>query len=270
MLHASATRAATRRPFPVRPRATGHHRLPSARSLALREPERTMHLVMTGIGALIMLGICGLSSFFIIADERRGLGAPDTGITAVAAAPYAISSRVIDPEPLTLAEVFSATDIRLRSGDDAYRVTMTHVDTDCETATTGRLGEVLAAHGCSQVVRAAMTAPYGGYRVTVGVFNLADAEGAAAAGALVRPLVESGEGSFAAMAAGAAPGQDPLARPDSQVGWHDRGHYLMYCVISRPDNAAVQPDDPYARRITADLIDNYLAGEVLGARALNL
>lgn len=226
-----------------------------------------MHLLMTGLGALIMLGICGLSSFFVIVDERRGLGAPDTG-TMVAGSPYAISSRDLDPDPLSLAEVFSGAQVRLGGG--SYRVTLTHIDNVCATAATGEIGALLEDAGCTQVVRASMTAPYAGYEVTTGVFNLTDAAAAARAGEQIRPLIESGRGSFAAMAAGAAPGSNPRDRPDSQVGWHDRGHFLVYCVITRSDNVPISPDDPYAPRITADLLDTYLAGEVIGARALNL
>lgn len=235
---------------------------------ALREPARTMHLVMTGIGAMIMLGICGLSSFFVIADERRGLGAPDTG-TAAAENPHAISSRVADPEPLTRPEVFPTGEIRLRSGDAPYRVTLPAVDNDCGMAATGGMGALLERHGCSQVVRASMIAPYGGYRVTAGVFNLTDATSAAMADGQIRALIESGDGSFAAIPLKPVPGEQPRPSPDAQVGWHHRGHYLLFCVISRPDDTPITPDDPYAPRITADLLDGYLSGEILAARAMN-
>jgi hypothetical protein len=147
---------------------------------------------------------------------------------------------------------------------------MTHIDTDCDTATTGALGEILADRGCSQVVRAAMTAPYGGYEVTAGIFNLADESGPAEVGGQLGDLVQGGGGNFAAMAAGSAPGSDPRAGPRSRVGWHERGHYLVFCVITRPDGAPVSPDDPYARQITTELLTTYLTDERLGARALNL
>jgi hypothetical protein len=147
-------------------------------------------------------------------------------------------------------------------------VDLVHIDSDCQIATTGRLGAALAAEGCTQVVRAAITAPYGGYRVTAGVFNLADAAGAARAGVAARQLVESGGGTFAAMAAG-GPGTDPLAQPLAQVGWHERGHYLVYCVIVRPDGQMVRDDDRDAARITGDLVQSYLGDRIVGRRALN-
>jgi hypothetical protein len=166
----------------------------------------------------------------------------------------------VDTRPLTLAEVFPGRDVRLRNGDTPYRVTMTHIDAKCDVAATGTLGPMLVGHGCNQVVRAAMVAPYGGYEVTAGIFNLADADGAAQVGGQIRQLVEAGEGSFAPL--GTPPGIEPV----TQVGWHERGHYLVYCVISRPDGAAMAVDDRYAARITVDLLDSYLSGEVVGAR----
>ena len=100
-----------------------------------------------------------------------------------------------------------------------------------------------------------MTAPYGGYQVTAGIFNLADEAGAAQVGGQVGALVETGGGSFAAMAAGSGPARIRRPRP-VQVGWHDRGHYLVYCVITRPDGQPVAADDPYAAAITTDLLEH--------------
>jgi hypothetical protein len=247
--------------------ATGLHRQPLGRAQrrAPREPQRAGQRLMTGLAGLIVLSICGLVAFFIVADERRGHAQP---AGEPPASPWAISSRDVDPQPLSLDEVFPGSEIQLVAGNEPYRVTMTHIDTDCEVATTGALGQVLTDQDCSQVVRARMTAPYGGYQVTAGIFNLADDVAAAEAGRQVRDLVETGGGSFATMAAGAAPGSDPRAAPDSQVGWHDRGHYLLYCVITRPDGRAIGADDRYAERITVDLLDSYLAEETIGARAL--
>jgi hypothetical protein len=101
--------------------------------------------------------------------------------------------------------------------------------------------------------------------VTTGLFNLADEAGASALDSQLRHLVETGDGSFAAMAAG-EPGADPAAPAAAQVGWHSRGHYLLYCVITRPDGAVVPNDDPNAPRITADLVDGYLDAGVLTKR----
>ena len=291
MLYGSVTRPTHRNT----PAGTGQHRQPTARATvpvpsgphpsagsagrralaaplslqftgrrALREPDRAPQRLMSGLAAAIVVSICGLVAFFIVADERRVHAEPAAPAPAPA---WAISSRDLDPAPLSLDEVFPGTEIRLVPGSEPYRVSMTHIDTDCETATTGALGGLLAEHGCSQVVRAGLTAPYGGYQVTAGIFNLADEAGAARVGERVRELVETGGGSFAAMAAGAMPGVPPQSVPDSQVGWHEQGHFLIYCVISRPDAGPVPPADRYAERITAELIDEYLGRNKIGARA---
>jgi hypothetical protein len=259
----------------VKPVGTaGQHRPPSSkprtgtrahtRRRARREPQRAVQFLTKGLAALIVLGVTGMIGFLIFADERRGRSAeasttPDSS--------EALGSRAADPAPLTLEEVFpDAAEVRPAGVPAPYLITMTHIDSECRIATTGVLGRMLEDHGCSQVVRAGLTSPYPDYEVTAGLFNLTDATGAAEVDSAVRGLVETGDGSFAAMAAG-VPGADPTAPATSQVGWHARGHYLLYCVITRPDGQVVSGDDPYAARITADLVDGYLGDSVLAKRS---
>ena len=218
---------------------------------------------MTGLGALILIAICGLSGFFVIADERRN-GAQAS--SAVAVTNRTINSRAVDAEPLSVAEVFPGTEIRLTSGDAPYTVAGTHIDGDCDVAATGRVAALLDRYGCSQVVRAALTAPYGGYPVTAGVFNLDDETGAVRLAEQLRTLVETSDGSLAALPADLAPGSAPKPEPLAQVGWQQRGHYLVYCVITAPDGRLVRADDPYAGRITTDLLESYLDGQIRQAR----
>jgi hypothetical protein len=233
-----------------------------------RQPQRAIHLITTGLAALIALGVTGMVAFLVVADRRHGHPA-EAATTPVRDDQPA--SRTVDPAPLTLSEVFpDPALLRLDGAAQPYRITMTHIDTDCRIATTGTLGGLLREHGCDQVVRAGMSAPYGDYEVTAGLFNLPDAARAAAVDGVLRHLVETGDGSFAAMAGGGEPGTDPTAAPTAQVGWHTRGHYLLYCVITRPDGQVVTDDDPNAARITADLVDGYLGETVLGRRAARL
>jgi hypothetical protein len=223
-----------------------------------------MHLLMTGLGAVIMLAICGLSGFFVIADDRRGVGAQAS--SSAAATSRTLSSRQADAAPLTVDEVFPRREIHLTSGDAPYSVGVTHVDRDCGVAASGEVRGLLDRYGCSQVVRAALTSPYGGYRVTAGVFNLTDEVGAVRMAERIRALVETGDGGFPAMAPGLAPDAAPKSDPAAQVGWQEHGHYLVYCVIAAPDGRLVGAEDPYARQITTDLLETYLSGTVLSAR----
>jgi hypothetical protein len=234
--------------------------LPRAAVLPV-SPQWAVQALTKALASLIVASVLGLIAFFIVADERR-----DDPAAPVA---DALPSRAADATPLSLAEVFPDPDaVRPPGGVAPYPVTMTHIDSQCSIATTGTLGRLLADRGCSQVVRASLTAPYGDYQVTTGLFNLADAAGASALDAQLRHLVETGDGSFAAMAGG-QPGTSPVPTTAAQVGWHARGHYLLYCVITRPGGAVVPDDDPNAARITADLVDGYLDGSVLAKRAQN-
>jgi hypothetical protein len=226
-----------------------------------------MHLLMSALGAVIMLSICGLGGFFIIADERRGNGAQAAEVSTAVLQPVPtrdIASRKADPQPLSTSEVFPGTEIYVPGGAAPYRVQSTHVDSDCHVATTGRLGELLDGYGCSQFVRATLSAPTDGYVVTTGIFNLADERGATAVHDKIKPLVDSGTGSFAGMAAG--PGTEPVELPSAQVGWHVRGHYLVYCVIARPDGQIIRDDDPHAERILIDMIGSHLRDGVIARR----
>jgi hypothetical protein len=224
-----------------------------------------MQLLMSALGAVIMLSTCGLGAFFIVADERRGHNAEAAEVPAAQQrVARDISSRAVDAQPLSTAEAFPGTQIELAPGA-AYKIQTTHIDTDCHIATTGRLGALLDAYGCSQFVRATLAAPNGGYTVTAGIFNLADERGAATVRERIKPLVDSGAGTFAGMAAG--PGTEPVELPSAQVGWHVRGHYLVYCVIARPDGRIISDDDPQAGQIIFDIIESYLRDRVIGRRA---
>jgi len=234
--------------------------LPRAAVLPV-SPQRAAQFLTKSLATLIVLGVTGMIAFLIVADERRGVAAEaSTNPVGV------LDTRAGDPVPLTLQEVFpDPAEVHPPGGGPTYRITMTHIDSDCRIATYGTLGSLLADQGCSQVVRASLTAPYGDYQVTTGLFNLSDGTGAAALDEGLRHLVETGDGSFAAMAAG-EPGADPTTPPASQVGWHSQGHYLLYCVITRPGGAVVPNDDPNAARINSDLVDGYLGAAVLGRR----
>jgi hypothetical protein len=261
---------------PLTVTAGGALTLPRAAVLPV-SPQRAAQALTKALATIIVVGVLGLIAFFIVADERRddssgGSAAP--GSAAAGSAAAALTTRAGDPTPLTLQEVFpDPAEVRPPGGTTAYQVTMTHIDSQCGIATTGTLGRLLTDHGCTQVVRASLTAPYGDYQVTAGLFNLADAAGASALDAQLRHLVETGDGSFATLATG-EPGLGSAASPAAipvtaaQIGWHARGHYLLYCVITRPVGTVVPDNDPNAARITADLIDGYLDAGVLTKRSL--
>ncbi|MBL7257035.1 hypothetical protein [Paractinoplanes lichenicola] len=230
-------------PAPLLPRVPvqrGRRRAAVARPSV--EPQRAVQWLTQGLAGIIVLGLVLMIGFLVTASDRRQ---PEPVAPAVA-------------QPPSLGDVFGPSDVvRPAGAAGAYRIEMRHYGRDCAEATTGSLGALLARNGCSEVVRAGLLSPYEGYQVTAGVFALADAEAAATVNDLVREQVVGGLGGFRTLPASSG---DPAA---ASMGWHVRGNLLLYCVITRPDGALVLDDDPYAKRITAEIVDNHLGGAAL-------
>ncbi|MDY7085082.1 MAG: hypothetical protein SYR96_08260 [Actinomycetota bacterium] len=234
-------------PLPRIPQQRGRRRAPVTRPAV--EPQRAVQWLTQGLAGVILLGLVLMIGFMMTASDRR----------------QSLPTTVTPGEPATapLGDVFGQQDVlRPVGATGAYRIEMRHYGTDCAEATTGSLGALLTGNGCSEVVRAGLVSPYEGYQVTAGVFALADAEAAATVDGLVRGQVVSGNGGFRTLPE--VTGGDPAT---ASVGWRVRGNYLLYCVITRPGGELVPDDDPYAERITAEIVDHHLGAEVLGGRA---
>jgi hypothetical protein len=218
------------------------------------------------LGAVALLFICALSSWFIVVDERQGQDARAGGAApTVTARPRDISSRALDPRPLTVDEVFPAATFALNPNEPPYKILKTQAITRCEVAAAGEIAKLLERMGCSQVVRGTMRSPTGGYLVTGGIFNLEDMTGTERARTEIKELVNAEKGRFHGMAAGK--GTEAIATSAAHVGWDIRGHYLIYCVIARADGRAFADNDPYARQIIYDVVEWHLRDRVLEKRA---
>lgn len=212
-----------------------------------------------------LLSVCGLSSFFIVADERQGRDAIASGAAPPTAVPRDIGSRDVDPEPLSVAEVFPGNELAVDPAQPAYRILRTAASRDCRGAATGRVARLLRELGCSQVVRGTLRSSDGTYLATAGVFNLSDAEGAEWGREKIKPMVEAEQGRFQGLLAGR--GTEAIALSSAQVGWDVRGHYLVYCVIARADRKPIADGDPRVGQILTDLLEAHLRGTVLERRA---
>ena len=258
-------RRADRAADPVRTRRrAARRRAASVSRRLLREPQRTMQLVMTGLGVAIMVAICGLTGFFVVADERH-----DAAGTVTQVAPQApgrdISSRTVDPEPLSVEEVFPDPDVTVTGAPGPYRVRVTNSDTDCHLAASGQVSTLLDALGCTQVIRATMTAPTDGFMLTAGLFNLADEPAATKAHDQLKLMLDAGEGRISGLSGGE--GTEIMEVAPAQFGWHTRGHFLAYCVLVRSDGRPIDDGDPKAQRILYDMVELHLRQGVLGKRA---
>lgn len=226
--------------------------------------------ILSAIGVIVVLAACAVGSFLIVRDEQQGVQAQaDSSTPKPTIVPVDISSREVDPTPLTAAEVFPNNSIVIDPAkpDQVYKLIAKPQElTDCKSATKGELTKLLSSLGCSQVVRASMRSP-DNYLVTGGIFNLDTVASAEKAWESVKTLVADQKGGFV----GYAPTSDRSARPlvlaATQVAWNMKGHYLAYCVIARADGEEIPDGDLFAEQIMFDIVEIYLKGTVLEARA---
>jgi len=219
------------------------------------------------LSLVVLLTVCGFSTWFIMQDERAGVAAVNDALATPTVVPRDISSRDVDSEPLTAAEVFAANEITIVPGQPAYQVLKTQESADCAVGATGELRTLLAEAGCSQVVRGTLKSPTGAYLVTGGIFNLATEDDANRVYDGVKPLVDGNKGRFTGLA-GTEKEIQPIALAETHLGWDVRGHYLVYCVIARANGEKFEPGDPYAKQIIYDMIVLHLKNNVLDNRAV--
>jgi hypothetical protein len=242
--------------------AEQHHHL-----LRLRGPHsRRWQAVLAGLGVVVLLAVCGLTSYFIVVDERAGTDAKANGASAAPTVEIRdITTRDVDPKPLTVLEVFPTAQVTIVAGQPAYQVLKTQAATDCRVAATGDLGKQLVQAGCNQVVRATLKSPTGAYLVTGGIFNLVSQTVAEQVHEAVKPLIDTQKGRFSGLIAGK--GTEPIVLSSTHLGWDVRGHFLVYCVIARADGKPFAQNDQYAKQIIYDIIELHLRNSVLEKRA---
>jgi hypothetical protein len=218
------------------------------------------------IGVLVLVAACGLGTYFMIKDERKG---PEGARTSGSQGPQErdISSRTVDPALLTETEVFPTDSIPSAPNEPPYAVLKTQLSEDCTAAAADDLGKLLVNAGCNQVVRATMKSPNGDYLITAGLFNVRDQDAAKAAFDGVKPIIDATKGRFLGMSVGPNTGTDAIVRAPTQLGWNYRGHFIAYCVIARTDSQAFAANDNTPNVITFDVVETYLEGTVIGARA---
>ncbi|GIG89657.1 hypothetical protein Pen02_45930 [Plantactinospora endophytica] len=219
------------------------------------------------LGVLLLLGICGLSSYFFVVDEPVGRDSRAADGADAVAAPRDISSRTADPTPLTVKEVFpDGKQVPIDIDQSPYDLLKTQESEDCKLVADGQVATVLADAGCSQFVRGTVRSPTGSYVATAGIVNLADEAGATSAREKIKPIVDGRKGRFLGLSAGRD--TDAVTAASAQAGWHVRGHFLIYCVVAKTDGKTIGEDDLFARQILSDMIEVHLRGKVLDRRTI--
>ncbi|WP_143049648.1 hypothetical protein [Asanoa ishikariensis] len=215
--------------------------------------------------ALAVLALCGYGTYLVAGDDPPVAGAEATGQPAAATVLRELTSRADDPRPLTAGEVFPGSVVVAGPTGARYRVLRVQTLERCAGAAEGEVVPLLEAAGCNQVVRATLRSPDGDYAVTAGLLNLSDADGAETVRGGIKSLLDAESGRLRGLPAGSGTGG--LARDTAQLGWHARGHFLAYAVIARTDGGKIYPDDPTARQVLSDLIEQHLRTRVLDRRA---
>ncbi|MDG4821178.1 hypothetical protein O7635_04820 [Asanoa sp. WMMD1127] len=215
--------------------------------------------------ALAVLAVCGYGSWLVAADEPPVTTVEATGQPAAATVLRELASRADDPRPLTTAEVFPGQLVVAGPEAAGYQVLRVQALQRCAVAASGEIVALLETAGCSQVVRATLRSPDGRYVITAGLLNLADAAGAETVHGGIKARLDAETGRLRGLPAGAGTGG--LGKDTTQLGWHVRGHFLAYAVIARSDGGRIYADDPEARQILSDLIEQHLRTRVLDRRA---
>ncbi|WP_433052410.1 hypothetical protein [Dactylosporangium sp. CS-033363] len=223
--------------------------------------------MLSVIAVVVVLGACGVGTWFILKDEKNG---PDSAKSSQTSAPKKrdISSRDVDPKPLSEAEVFPTNNIVAAPNEPPYVILTTRADKDCKVAATEELATLLAGAGCTEVVRATMKSPTEEYLITAGIFNVSSEQVAAKTFDGIKPIVDGQKGRFAGMSVGAGTGTDALVRAPTQLGWNYKGHFITYCVIARVDGNNFAPGDAYPNQITYDIVETYLDNGIIENRSI--
>jgi hypothetical protein len=220
---------------------------------------------LAALAALVLLAVCGLGSWQILRDERTGTSAQAQS-PAPTAMPRDISAREVDPQALTVAEVYAAKEIAIAPNQPTYLVLGTQAQKDCKIATDGKLSTLIAGLGCTQVIRGTLRSPTKDYYVTGGIFNLASSANAKLAYEKTKGIIDAHQGRFKGFVPTTA--TKPLALSSTHLGWDYRGHFLVYCVIARADGKDFAEGDPFAQQILYDIIELHLLGTVVQKRAV--
>lgn len=232
---------------------------------AAKRRKKVWFNALVTLGVIALVAVCGLGARFMYLDEQNGpSGANAGGITTPTQRD--LGTRDVDPQALTVEEVFPATSIKAKTGLP-YQILKTQLSKDCGVAATGDLAKLLKTQGCNQVVRATLKTADNVYVITTGLFNLVDEAGAGEVNSAIKPTVDKGKGRFVGYVAG--PTTEAFVRAPTYIGFDVRGHYLAYCVIARTDGKpfSATDSDSALKDITVDLVETYMFESVLAARA---
>jgi hypothetical protein len=221
-------------------------------------PKRTgrVWLIVAISAAVLLLLCCGggiLGVVFVgknvpVPTSTPSDSASPTASPSPTTEPIDVTSRVTDPRPLTVREVFPGK--AMVTGGRSYRILRAEEVADCAKAAYGRTATALKAQGCSQVVRATVVDASGRYLATVGLANLRDT---AAAERVLASQKNPNLGTFTPLAVPGTAASTFRRTNGGLVSGGTQGHYALYCWVGLRSNGDPPLTDKRIDRIIDDL-----------------
>jgi len=157
-------------------------------------------------------------------------------------------------------------DYASRYGDLTARKVMDYMVED-ERNPSSICSCLMAARENARAVRGTLKTPIDGYLVTGGILNLETAANADKAWEQIETIVKEDRGRLLGYVIPSDKSTKPLGLAQTVAGWTAKGHYLAYCVVARKDGVPIEDGDPFAKQIMFDIVQFYLQGQILEARA---
>jgi hypothetical protein len=238
--------------------------------MSLRDfPELFKHLpqhkpwviTISVISVVVVLGLCGFSSWLLLGHGDDPIGLPTNEPTAEH---RDISTRDVDATPMTAADAFPVPEIPAAVEGYPPYVMMggPEVSDDCSRAADGEVRRLITAGTCSQLLRASFSSYDNNYFVTAGILNLTNETDAGSMRGQIQGLIGSGQGRFLGYVS-VPNGNDQLYSAPPNIAIRVKGHFMLYTVVVRQDGADMPVDDPGAAVVVFDVLTTYLLDTVM-------
>jgi hypothetical protein len=228
--------------------------------------HRTWVITLATLAVVAVVAACSLGAFLVVNDNNQHESSLPTPSNVVPTRD--ISDRTVDPNMLTLADVFPGRSISPGPSLPPYVMAGSpQLEKDCRVAASGDVGKLLMDLGCNQVLRATVLSADRSYVITFGIFNLKDAASATQSKSQIQDLVAANKGRFNGYITNTS--TKVLARAATKLSWLPIEHFLAYAVMARADGKEFATTDPNPRIFSFDLIETYLENHVIATWAID-
>jgi hypothetical protein len=173
-----------------------------------------------------------------------------------------ISTRAADPVPLTIEDVFPEPQLEVPGWPPYVMIGSPQEGERCDSVGSSEVERLLARTDCTQFIRASFAAPGNVYFVTGGLLNLADTASAEALLDEINALIQGGLGRLSGFVSDPAVNR-ALFAATARITMRVHGHFLLYAVVVRQDEATIAPDEQGEQVVSDDMVRYYLRDTIL-------